>query len=112
MPKSKNRRKPKRSQGSAPASPGRPDAGASSAATAKSVQGDAKEASPAAKKVGPIQFFRQVRDEALKVTWTSRNETLVSTIMVLIMVALASMFFLLVDTVLRWIVPIILSVSV
>ncbi|MEM6649590.1 MAG: preprotein translocase subunit SecE [Pseudomonadota bacterium] len=55
--------------------------------------------------------MRQVRDEGQKVTWTSRNETLVSTIMVLIMVAIASVFFFLVDQILRWIVPIILNLN-
>lgn len=63
------------------------------------------------KKVGPVQFFRQVRDETQKITWTSRNETMVSTIMVLIMVAIASLFFFAVDSILRWIVPMILSLN-
>ena len=45
-----------------------------------------------------------MRQEAAKVTWPSRNETVVTTIMVLIMVALASVFFLGVDAVLNWLV--------
>jgi len=48
----------------------------------------------------PFQFLQQVRSEVSKVTWPTRNETLVTTIMVFIMVALASVFFLLVDIVL------------
>jgi preprotein translocase subunit SecE len=55
-------------------------------------------------KTNPIEFMQQVRQEGAKVTWPTRNETVVTTIMVLIMVALASVFFLGVDAVLKWIV--------
>ncbi|MDJ0935401.1 MAG: preprotein translocase subunit SecE [Kiloniellales bacterium] len=46
------------------------------------------------------QFVREVRQEASKVTWPSRKETTISTVMVLIMVFLAAIFFFLVDQVL------------
>ncbi|MGB0697731.1 MAG: preprotein translocase subunit SecE [Rhodospirillaceae bacterium] len=48
-------------------------------------------------KTNPGQFVRQVRQEMAKVTWPSRKETTVSTVMVFIMVFLAAIFFLLVD---------------
>lgn len=54
------------------------------------------------KRANPLEFLQQVRNEASKVTWTSRNETIVSTIMVLIMVAIMALFFFLVDQTLRW----------
>lgn len=54
------------------------------------------------KKTSPLEFFQQVRNEATKVTWTTRNETTVSTIMVLIMVAIMALFFFGVDQVLRF----------
>lgn len=53
------------------------------------------------KRTSPLKFMQQVRDEASKVTWTSRNETMVSTIMVLIMVAIMALFFFGVDQLLR-----------
>ena len=46
---------------------------------------------------GPLAFLREVRAEARKVTWATRNEVVVSTIMVLIMCAAAGLFFFLVD---------------
>ncbi|MCF6328045.1 MAG: preprotein translocase subunit SecE [Devosiaceae bacterium] len=61
-------------------------------------------------KTNPIQFFQQVRIEISKVVWPTRNETLISTIMVLIMVFLASMFFLLADQVIAWFVQLLLSI--
>jgi preprotein translocase subunit SecE len=53
------------------------------------------------KKTSPLQFAREVRAEARKVTWATRNETLVSTVFVFIMVVLAALFFFLVDMALR-----------
>ena len=60
-------------------------------------------ASPAAvaqapkKKTSPAQFFREVRAEGRKITWTSREETWITSVMVGIMVVLAALFFLVVD---------------
>jgi len=51
-------------------------------------------------KVNPLQFLQQVRQEASKVVWPTRRETLVSTGMVFVMVILAALFFFLVDQVL------------
>ena len=53
-------------------------------------------------KTSPIEFVQEVRDEARKIAWPSRKEVMISTIMVLIMVSLASVFFLVVDTFLKW----------
>lgn len=54
------------------------------------------------KKTNPLEFLQQVRSEGAKVTWTSRNETMISTIMVLIMVAIMALFFFGVDQILRF----------
>ena len=48
-------------------------------------------------KTNPLQFFQQVRSEASKVTWPTRRETAVTTVMVFIMVAFATVFFFLAD---------------
>jgi preprotein translocase subunit SecE len=50
-------------------------------------------------KTNPAQFFREVRQEASKVTWPTRKETGVTTAMVFVMVVFAALFFFLVDTV-------------
>ncbi len=52
-------------------------------------------------KTSPLQFLREVRAEARKVTWATRNETLISTVFVLIMVVIAALFFFLLDSLLR-----------
>lgn len=53
------------------------------------------------KKVGPIEFMRQVRAEGARTTWPTRKETGVTTMMVFIMVAIAAVFFLVVDIVIQ-----------
>ena len=53
-------------------------------------------------KTSPVEFIQQVREEARKITWPSRKEVMVSTVMVMIMVAMASVFFLVVDAILKW----------
>jgi len=58
----------------------------------------------------PIQFLQQVRQETAKVTWPTRNEVLISTIMVLVLVLAASLFFLLADQVISWLVSLMLSI--
>jgi len=45
----------------------------------------------------PVKFFREVRAEARKVTWTSWKETWITSVMVGIMVVLAAVFFFSVD---------------
>lgn len=62
-------------------------------------------------KTSPAQFVQQVRSEAKKVSWPSRKETTVSTIMVFVMVALASVFFFVVDQLLAWGVKLIFGVG-
>jgi preprotein translocase subunit SecE len=55
-------------------------------------------------KTNPVEFLQEVRDESRKVSWPSRRELVVSTIMVMIMVVVASLFFLGVDAILKYVV--------
>jgi preprotein translocase subunit SecE len=61
--------------------------------------------------VNPLQFLQEVRQEATKVTWPSRRETLITTGLVIVMVILAALFFLAIDQVLRLMVHLILSLG-
>lgn len=53
-------------------------------------------------KPSPAQFIRQIRQETAKVTWPTRRELLVTTLMVFIMATLAALFFFVVDQVLAF----------
>jgi preprotein translocase subunit SecE len=63
------------------------------------------------KRTGPFTFLAQVRTEARKVTWTTRNETVAATVMVLIMVLAAALFFLVTDAVVVFLVRLITQVG-
>lgn len=102
MPKSKHRRKP---------TGGSQNAGSTGATADAGVAEKADDAGRSQPRVSPVEFFRQVRDEGRKITWTSRNETMISTVMVLIMVLVMSIFFFAVDEVLRRLIPFILNMT-
>lgn len=59
----------------------------------------AAEADAPKKRTSPAQFFSQVRAEGRKITWPSRKETWITSVMVFIMVAIAALFFFVVDLV-------------
>jgi preprotein translocase subunit SecE len=62
-------------------------------------------------KMSPFKFMQEVRAEAQKVTWPTRKETTITTIMVFVMVAIASVFFLLTDQVMRIAVSFVLGIN-
>lgn len=49
-------------------------------------------------------FYKEVKQETLKVTWPTKPETITTTIMVFIFVFVSSIFFLLVDKIISFIV--------
>lgn len=62
-------------------------------------------------KSSPIEFFRQVKAEAKKVTWPTRQETTVSTIAVFIMVAIASVFLYFADQIIAYLIRAIMTIG-
>jgi preprotein translocase subunit SecE len=50
--------------------------------------------------LNPAKFIREVRQEMNKVTWPTRQETVISTVMVLVLGLISALFFLLVDAIL------------
>ena len=60
---------------------------------------------------GPFEFLQQVRAEAAKVTWPTRRETLITTMMVVLMAVFASVFFLVSDQVISRLVAFILGLG-
>jgi len=59
----------------------------------------------------PFEFLQQVRAEANKVVWPTRRETMVTTGLVILLVVFASVFFVVVDEVLRAVVGFVLGVG-
>jgi preprotein translocase subunit SecE len=64
------------------------------------------------KRIGPVQFLREVRAEARKVTWTSWKETWITSVMVGIMVVATAFFFFGVDTLMNLAMTSILKLAI
>ena len=58
----------------------------------------------------PFKFLQEVRSETAKVPWPTRRETMITTIMVFVMVALSSIFFFVADVIIRYAVTFLLGV--
>ena len=59
----------------------------------------------------PLKFIQEVKQEAFKVTWPTGKETIQGTLMVVAMAIVASLFFLLLDQVLKFLLEIFLKVG-
>jgi preprotein translocase subunit SecE len=58
-----------------------------------------------------FKFFQEVRAEGQKVTWPTRKETTVTTMMVFVMVFIASIFFLIADQIMHFGVGLLLGIN-
>ena len=59
----------------------------------------------------PLKFIQEVKQEAFKVTWPTGKETIQGSLMVVGMAIIASIFFLLLDQVLKFLLEILLRMS-
>ena len=59
----------------------------------------------------PFKFIQEVKQEAFKVSWPTRKETLQGALMVVVMAIIASLFFLLLDQILKFFLELLLKVS-
>ena len=60
----------------------------------------------------PLKFFQEVKNEAFKVSWPTSKETVQGSLMVAAMAIIASLFFLLLDQILKFFLDIILNVGI
>ena len=61
--------------------------------------------------INPFKFIQGVKQEAFKVSWPTRKETLQGALMVVVMAIIASLFFLLLDQILKFYLELLLKVS-
>tara|TARA_B100002051_G_scaffold232316_1_gene230943 strand:- start:580 stop:771 length:192 start_codon:yes stop_codon:yes gene_type:complete len=59
----------------------------------------------------PLKFFQEVKNEAFKVSWPTSKETIQGSLMVAAMAIIASLFFLLLDQILKFFLEMVLQVS-
>ena len=62
--------------------------------------------------INPLRFIQEVKQEAFKVSWPTRKETVQGALMVFAMALVASLFFLLLDQILKFFLDLLLKVSI
>ena len=60
----------------------------------------------------PLKFVQSVKQEAYKITWTSRKDVLVGSLMVFVLAAIAAIFFLILDQIYKFLLDIILTINI
>ena len=61
--------------------------------------------------INPFKFIQSVKQEAFRVTWPTRKDVFLGTLMVFLMATIAAVFFLLLDQIYRFLLDIILTVN-
>jgi len=60
----------------------------------------------------PLKFIQEVKQEAFRITWPTGKETVQGAVMVFTMAVIASLFFLLLDQVLKFLLEMLLKISI
>ncbi len=61
--------------------------------------------------INPLKFVQSVKQEAFKVTWTSKKDVLLGSLMVFVLAGIAAIFFLLLDQVYKSLLDLILTIN-
>ena len=62
--------------------------------------------------LNPLKFIQRVKQEAFKVTWPTRRDVLIGSLMVFALATVAAIFFLLLDQIYRFLLDIILNINI
>ena len=60
----------------------------------------------------PLKFLQEVKQEAFRVTWPTKKDTVTGSLMVFVLASLAAIFFLLLDQILKFFLNLILSIGI
>ena len=61
--------------------------------------------------INPLKFIQSVKQEAFKVTWPSKKDVMVGSLMVFVLATIAALFFLLLDQIYRFLLDILLTIN-
>ena len=59
----------------------------------------------------PLKFFQEVKQEAFRITWPTKKETITGGLMVFGLASIAALFFLLLDQILKYLLNLILTIN-
>ena len=61
--------------------------------------------------INPLKFIQSVKQEAFRVTWPTKKDVLLGSLMVFLLATVAAVFFLLLDQIYRVLLDIILTIN-
>ena len=61
--------------------------------------------------INPLKFIQGVKNEAFKVSWPTGRETLTGAAMVVLLAIVASIFFLILDQILKFLLNLVLTIN-
>ena len=59
----------------------------------------------------PLKFIQEVKQEAFKVTWPTRKDVLLGSLMVIVLATIAAIFFMFLDQIYKFLLDLILSIN-
>ncbi|MFL2890012.1 MAG: preprotein translocase subunit SecE [Pelagibacteraceae bacterium] len=59
----------------------------------------------------PLRFIQEVKQEAFKITWPTKKDTMMGAVMVFGLATLAAIFFLILDQILRFLLNLVLTIN-
>tara|TARA_Y100000590_G_scaffold307559_1_gene347256 strand:+ start:1367 stop:1558 length:192 start_codon:yes stop_codon:yes gene_type:complete len=62
--------------------------------------------------INPFKFMQSVKQEAFKVTWPTRKDVLLGSLMVFVLATIAAIFFLLLDQIYKFLLDLILAINI
>ena len=60
----------------------------------------------------PFKFIQSVKQEAFKITWPTRKDVLIGSLMVFVLATIAAIFFLFLDQIYRFLLDLILAINI
>ena len=61
--------------------------------------------------INPLKFIQSVKQEAFKVTWPTKKDVMIGTLMVFFLATIAAIFFLLLDQIYKVLLDLILTIN-
>ena len=61
--------------------------------------------------INPFKFIQAVKQEAFKVTWPTRKDVAIGSLMVFVLASIAAIFFLILDQIYKFLLDVILTIN-
>ena len=61
--------------------------------------------------INPLKYIQSVKQEAFKITWPTKKDVMLGSLMVLVLSTIAAIFFLILDQILRFLLNLVLTIN-